>query len=137
MVEVLPPSATSFALGNAGVSAVDYEENVSVVDMGEGAGFYISATTIDGDEVPLLTETQVSTAYFAPAGLRSFVMNLLNVDPNIRMTVSAPANQSEFEASGAHTTSSQTEIGYFFLEQSSVSYEDNGNSIVDLTLTGS
>jgi hypothetical protein len=126
VVEPLP-------LPNDGLEVEVYNEgaptDVGVVPLGDGDGYYISATTVQYGTLPLYLSSQLSSTFYLPQSTRLKVLDLFNIDPTIVLSTSSTYTNSEFGA-GYDLTSTLFPL-YFALNLSSIGDLERVNSLVD------
>lgn len=86
--------------------------------LGDGHGYYISATLDTGEVIPLETTNLLSSTFYIPPGIRDQVLGLFGVDSSIRLRTYAPIGMSEFDLNYDNTT--ELSPMYFTLNLSSV-----------------
>lgn len=91
-----------------GLPVIDAESGANTfVELGEGHGYYFSATLEDGTVVPLLTDNQLSATYYLSPSLRDTVLELFGKDPSIKFRAQSQTNKGEFENYTTGTSISQ------------------------------
>lgn len=122
---------------NTGLEVEVYNEGfpstTDVVPLGDGDGYYISATTITLGTIPLYLSSQLSSTFYLPQDTRLKVLDLFNIDPTVVLSVSSTYTKSEF-GSNYNTTTVSTPL-YFSLNLSTVGDSERINSLVD-TVSG-
>lgn len=85
---------------------------------GDGAGYYFSSLSINGEEYPLITYNELSNSYYLNTRDRALILGLLGADSSLRLTSVSPVNNHEF--TGSYNSSADLELMYFILDMSSV-----------------
>lgn len=121
----------SLFLKNAGIQAYQLDSSSNgFVDIGNGAGYYISARTINGQELPLVTNNELSSARYLDPALRYNVLKLLGTDIGITVKVDSPSTTNEFSAN--YNPSADVTPMYFKLDFDSITDLDNPNSVINM-----
>ena len=99
------------------------------LNIGDGGGYYIDTTDKQLKRNGVLTDNIIDDAYYAPAAVRLKVLNMLGVDPALKITATSLENKHEFTVgdSGA----SATKPLFFALDLSSVTGDYASNSLVE------
>ena len=102
-----------------------------VLDLGDGAGYYISAIDFSGTESPVISQNDSSASFFIPPVLRDNVLRILNFDNAATLTVSS--NLSGHELSTDYNPSADVSVMYFALDLDTLEDTTTNNSLVNLT----
>jgi len=85
-------------LTDIGLPVVDSEvSGTSYLPLGDGFGYYFSATLTNSSVVPLRTDNQLSSTYYIPPATRDTVLKLFNRDPAITLRTTSVSGRSEFD----------------------------------------
>ena len=104
---------------------------LDVISIGDGAGYYVSAVSLDTGEVPVLSLNDASAAFYIPPELRYNVLKLLGFSNGLKLQVSSPLNQHEFTPS--YNFSANVEPMYFALDLDTLKDSSTDNSVVNET----
>jgi hypothetical protein len=85
---------------------------------GDGAGYYFSSLSINGEEYPLPTYNELSNSYYLNTRDRALILGLLGADSSLRLTSTSPLNNHEFTST--YNSSADVDLMYFILDMSSV-----------------
>jgi len=99
------------------------------LNIGDGGGYYVQGLGTGGEGIPIYTDNIIPDAYYAPASVRLKVLNMLDVDSDIKITASSNSGQHEFVAGDAGA--SATTPLFFALNVTSVSGEYTDNPLVE------
>src|SRR5210317_365708 len=66
------------------------------LNIGNGGGYYIDATDLNSQGVAVQTNNIITDAYYAPAPVRVKVLEMLDIDPAIKISASSAENKHEF-----------------------------------------
>jgi hypothetical protein len=109
-------------IGELGIDVCAVDGETSIIDMGEGYGYYFPITVGDVS-YPLEPNTQLSAAYFTPIDALDQAISLLGEDSSIKISASSAGVDeygeefpSEFESDFSIPTS--TDFTYFALDLS-------------------
>lgn len=138
-VTVLDGSVKDLSIPNEGfqvdtISAVDQVTVPSVgspnkLNIGDGGGYYVDATNLAAEGVAVPTNNVVHYAYYAPAAVRSKVLNMLGEDASLKITATSLTNQHEFMADDPGA--SEIKPLFFAIDLSSVEGDYVGDSLVE------
>lgn len=90
-----------------------------LLNIGDGGGYYIDSTLLSTESEPVYTKNMASSTYYAPASVRSSLLELLSNTFNYTITSESLSNQHEF-VSGDTGVGTLTPL-YFGINLSSVS----------------
>lgn len=90
-IEVITVSDSGLPIDEPFVSGVQY------APLGEGHGYYFSATLVNGSIVPIRTQNQLSSTYYIPPATRDVALRFFNRDPALTLRVTSLINRSEFD----------------------------------------
>lgn len=107
----IPTQQLPALLDNPATSSVETQ-------FGDGAGYYFSSLSINGEEYPLITYNELSNSYYLNTRDRALILGLLGADSSLRLTSVSPVNNHEFTAT--YNSSADLELMYFILDMSSV-----------------
>lgn len=128
LVDPLSQEEQYMSLEDAGIPVV--AESGTHCEIGDGAGYYIHCTLIDGSEEPCPLRTDVSAAYFIPADLKNICLNAMNESSFKTFTVSSTsANELTSSAIPAYSL----EPKYFALDLTSVEDVPTENPFISRT----
>jgi len=138
-VTTLNGTVKDLAVANEGfqvdtITAVDQITVPSVgspnkVNIGDGGGYYIDATNLDAEGVPVSTDNVLGQAYYAPAAVRSKVLRMLGEDPALKITATSLTGKHEFASGDAGT--SEVKPLFFAVDLSSVEGDYVSDSLVE------
>mgnify|MGYP003112117685 CR=1 FL=1 len=119
------------------VSAINPSSPVTVpsigspdrLNIGDGGGYYIDTTDKQLKRDGVLTDNIIEDAYYAPAAVRVKVLNMLGIDPALKITATSLENKHEFTA--GDTGASATKPLFFALDLSSVTGDYVSDSLVE------
>ena len=106
-------------LKNAGIPSLLVDNSFNYLNIGDGGGYSINASTVSYDHLPLPTVNETSSANYLSLTDRARILNLLGVNDSLYLSVSSISGVNEF--SPEYNFSSLIEPLYFALELSSVS----------------
>ena len=66
------------------------------LNIGNGGGYYIDATDLQAESVAVPTDNIIPDSYYAPSPTRIKVLDMLQIDPSIKITASSLSDQHEF-----------------------------------------
>jgi hypothetical protein len=104
---------------------------LDVISIGDGAGYYVSALSLDTGEVPVLSVNDASASFYIPPELRYNVLKLLGFANGLNLQVSSVSGQHEFTTS--YNSSADIEPMYFALDLDTLKDTATQNSIVNQT----
>lgn len=118
-------------LRNAGIPSDQLVGSPSAyLNIGDGAGYYISSTYVDGALYPLQTVNELSASRYIPPNVRENLLKLLGTDIGLKVTVDSQSNLNEF--SPLYNPSADVSPMYFKLNLESISDIDNPNSVINI-----
>lgn len=124
-------TSAALFLRNAGVP---YEQldgsSTGYLNIGDGAGYYVSSEFVDGSLYPLPTVNDLSAARYIPPSLRQNVLELLGRNPEVVLTVTSKPGFTEFSSS--YDPSADISPMYFKLDFDSISDIENPNSVINI-----
>lgn len=103
------PQIPMFTGGNVTTSSIPF---------GDGAGYYFSSISVNGEEYPVPTYNELSNSYYLNSRDRALILGLLGADSSLRLTATSPLNNHEFTAT--YNSSADLELMYFVLDMSSI-----------------
>jgi hypothetical protein len=116
-------------LRNAGVPVQSLAGVSSFLDIGDGAGYYISALNVNSGQYPLLTTNDLSSSKYLPPFTRHLILRTLGTDPGLLLQVSSDANH---EFSQTYNPSADVAPMYFKLDFDSLDDVISPNSVVNI-----
>ncbi|MFA6315682.1 MAG: hypothetical protein WC648_04945 [Candidatus Paceibacterota bacterium] len=126
-----PTLVEELNITDAGLEVVELGASSSLyLDLGDGAGYYISSLVIESGEEALRLNTQVSTTIYVPPDVRYNALDILNVQPGIVLQVSSVSGYGEFSQNYSYENVSGPL--YFKLELSSIETGTRDNPLVDI-----
>ena len=99
------------------------------LQIGDGAGYYISSVFLNGADAALQTTNEISTAYYLPPAERSNLLEILGTNADIVLTVSST---SAHELSVDYNPSGDLNPMYFAINLESVGDILNQNSVINI-----
>ena len=138
-VETIDGTEYQLELEDAGVE-VDYAQSLQesnqltsdYVPPGEGDGYYYKIETELGNLLPLVLDTQLSSAYFMQSAARNLALNLLDQDPSYTVTTTIDLIDSEL--SSGYNESYTASAHYFKLDLRTINNQRTvDNFIEDIT----
>jgi hypothetical protein len=126
-------TVSSLPFGEEGLLIDPVGLGITNLDIGPGAGFYISTEDPSGVMSPLESDHILNRAFYSPGFLRDFTLGLLGSDPTYSLSVTSTTSHSEFDATGGWTEDNQGVIGYFILDKMSITTEDSDSPFVTKT----
>jgi hypothetical protein len=99
------------------------------LNIGNGGGYYIDSTTLGSEGVAVPTDNIIPNSYYAPAPVRLKVLEMLEVDPAIKVTASSVSSQHEFIA--GDMGASEIKPLFFAINLSSVTGDYFSDSLVE------
>jgi len=129
-IPALQISGTSVPLylKNAGIPAYQLSGQFSYLNIGNGGGYSIDASTVGNEQLPLPTVNETSSANYLNQTERSRLLNLLGSNDSLYLSVSSISGVNEF--SEGYNFSSLIEPLYFAIDLSSVEDIQATNSFV-------
>lgn len=100
----------------------------TILPFGAGAGYYFSSMFLNGQEYPLMTFNNLSSAYYLSPRDRDNALRILGADPALTLTVSSLINSHEFTST--YNPSADLVPTYFKLDLDSVTDIITPNSVV-------
>lgn len=101
----------------------------SYLNIGDGAGYYVSSMYANGGSYPLQTANELSASRYVPPTLRHNLLQLLGTDIGLKVTVSSQTGITEFSSN--YNASADVSPMYFKLNFDSISDMDNPNSVIN------
>lgn len=124
-------TSAALYLENAGVPYERLDGSLSgYLDIGDGAGYYVSSEYVDGSLYPLQTVNDLSSARYVPPSLRHNILELLGRNIEITLTVSSKQGFTEFSSS--YDPSADISPMYFKLNFDSIADIENPNSVINI-----
>lgn len=118
-------------LNNAGALCQQLSGSTSsYLDIGDGAGYYISSLNVIGNAYPLQTQNELSASRYLAPSLRQNILELLGTDTGITITVNSQAGVTEFSSS--YNASADVYPMYFKLDLGSITDVENPNSVINV-----
>ena len=117
-------------LRNAGIPTELIDSPSSFMDIGDGAGYYVSSIDIQNIEYPLLTTNELSSSKYLPPFPRHAVLKTLGTDPGLVINVSS--NTSGHEFAQDYNPSADVYPMYFKLNFDKLSDVESPNSVVNI-----
>lgn len=118
----------SLLLKDYGVDITNADSSVTSMNIGDGAGYYVSTIDAKGSEYPLATENDLSAAYYVPPDLRYNVLTLLNYKTGITLSVnSSPINHEFYN----YDTTANVDVMYFALDLNSIGDNESESPLVN------
>lgn len=105
-------------LKNAGIPSIQINNSFNYLNIGDGGGYSINASTIGNEHLPLATVNETSSANYLLQTDRARLLNILGANDNLYLSVSSLSGINEF--SEGYNFSSLIDPLYFALELSSV-----------------
>ena len=99
------------------------------LNIGDGGGYYVQGVEANGDGVPIYTDNIIPDSYYAPASVRSKVLEMLDVDSSIKIQASSNENKHEFVSDDQGASGIQPL--FFALNTSSIVGEYTDNPLVE------
>lgn len=99
--------------------------------IGDGAGYYFSSLTIEGNELPLPNNQSLSDVGHLNPDSKYTTLNILNKAGELRLTASSTLSGHEFDNS--YNPSADIGIMYFAIDLKSVGDIANPNSVLNIT----
>ena len=99
------------------VSTTPAVGSTNLLNIGDGGGYYIQSKLIDGEGKPVVLDGLVSSTFYAPASVRSSLLDLVDSGFQYEITADSLTNEHEF-VSGDAGPSTLTPL-YFGIELSS------------------
>lgn len=118
----------SILLKDYGIDIANADSSVTSMNIGDGAGYYVSTIDIKGSEFPLATENDLSAAYYVPPDLRYNVLTLLNYKTGITLSVNSSPSNQEFDN---YDPTANVDVMYFALDLNSVGDNESENPLVN------
>lgn len=100
-----------------------------IVPLGEGDGYYISATLEDNSVIPIYVQNSLSSSYIIGPDTRQTALDLFNVAPDIVLQSTLTSGSTEFDE-GYDVSSTTLDVMYFSLNLSSIGESITTNSLV-------
>lgn len=126
-----PTTIEELDITDAGLEVLELSAlNPAYIDLGDGAGYYVSSMVIEGTELPLEFVTQVSATYYVPPDVRYNALDIMGVNPGISLQASSVSGYGEF-TSGFNFTSIDGPI-YFKVDLSTIETGVRDNPLVDV-----
>ena len=122
-------TSESLYLTNAGISTEQIDSPSSFLNIGDGAGYYLSSQYVDGVNVPLPTSNELSAARYIPPFVKYNLMRLLDADVGITITAKSASANHEFTTS--FDPSADLSPMYFILDFNTVGETLYPNSVVN------
>lgn len=117
-------------LRNAGIPTELIDSPSSFMDIGDGAGYYVSSIDIQNIEYPLLTTNELSSSKYLPPFPRHAVLKTLGTDPGLVINVSSNTTGHEFAQD--YNPSADVYPMYFKLNFDELSDVESPNSVVNV-----
>jgi hypothetical protein len=118
-------------LNNAGVPCEQLGGSPSsFLNIGDGAGYYVSSQYADGGLYPLQTANELSASRYVPPSLRQNILELLGRSIGITLTVDSKEGFTEFSSS--YNPSADVRPMYFKLDFDSIGDIENPNSVINI-----
>ena len=105
-------------LNPVAASTIPAVGTTNLLNIGDGGGYYIQAESESGEEKPIVLDGLVSSTFYAPASVRSSLLDIVGSRFQYRLTAESLTNSHEF-VSGDTGPSTLTPL-YFGIELSSV-----------------
>ena len=121
---------SSLYLRNSGIPTEQIGFASSFLNIGDGAGYYLSSQYFDSTQAPLLTSNELSAARYIPPALRYNLLRLLGTDIGITLTVDSPQTANEF--SSTYNPSADVSPMYFKINFDTIGDIDNPNSVINV-----
>lgn len=118
----------SLMLTNAGIPASTIESS-SYLNIGDGAGYYVSSNFLESSGLALQTSNELSASRYIAPNLRATVLNLLGSNIGVTINSTAPSGLDEFSV--GYSASSEVYPMYFKLDFDSIADIDNPNSVIN------
>jgi hypothetical protein len=115
-------------LKNAGIPSYQISGSFSYLNIGNGGGYSIDASTVLSGALPLPTSNETSSANYLNQTDRSRMLNLLGSTDSLYLSVSSVSAVNEFSEN--YNFSSIIEPLYFAIDLTSVEDINNANSYV-------
>ena len=122
-------TSSTLYLKNLGIVTQQLESPSGYLQIGDGAGYYISSVFLDGIDRPLQTTNEISSAYYLPPAERSNLLEILGTNADIVLTVSST---SAHELSVDYDPSGNLSPMYFAINLESVGDILNHNSVINI-----
>jgi len=118
-------------LRNAGIPIKQVsQEASSYLEIGDGAGYYITTSGLITSEYPLVIQNDLSSARYIPPSVRDGILKILGTDIGLVMTVESPSTTNEF--SSTYNPSADIYPMYFKLDFESIKDIENPNSVINI-----
>lgn len=127
--ELIDGTSGTLYLDNAGIPTEYSSVYSGHVNIGDGAGYYIPSRLVDGQELPLVTNNILSTAFFLPPDKRANLLELLGTNIDIILTASST---SAHELSQDYNPSGDLAPMYFKINFDSIGDILNPNSVINI-----
>ena len=121
-------STNPLSLRNAGIPAYQLSGQFSYLNIGNGGGYSIDASTVLSGALPLPTTNETSSANYLSQTDRSRMLNLLGSNDSVYLSVSSISGVNEFSEN--YNFSSIIEPLYFAIDLSSVEDISSPNNFV-------
>ena len=129
-VELIDVTTTSLRLHDGGIPITYIDGSTHYLSNGQGSGYYISVTDLNGTEVPLVLDTVINDLYIPHQEARRQALNLLGEDDAFYLTAFSIEDKDELKA-GYITDKTDLQNTYFFSrDNSSVNTSKTANSLV-------
>ena len=116
-----------------GLELLVVQPSSDYVPPGEGDGYYYKIETASGNLLPLILDTQLSSAYYSDPDTRRLALTILGEDPSFRFSASLPYDSSEFGSSYQQNYTAETL--YFKLDLRTIINEPTKNKMVESIFT--
>lgn len=116
-------------LKNAGVPTTQVESPSAFMNIGDGAGYYLSSLNIQNDAYPLVTVNELSSSKYLAPFERHIVLRTLGTDPGLVINVSSNANH---EFTQNYNPSADVAPMYFALDFDKLGDIISTNSVVNI-----
>lgn len=118
-------------LRNSGIPVKQLsQEASSYLEIGDGAGYYVTTSSMSINEYPLVIQNDLSSARYIPPELRDGILKILGTDIGLILTVDSPSTTNEFSSN--YNPSSDIYPMYFKLDFESIQDIENPNSVINI-----